>query len=71
MLCETEDISDESRLHRCVATDKSVMLKFIGIVAYMGIMRISSLEKNWSKDDLFKNSVIPKTMTRNKFQLLL
>lgn len=71
VLSEAQDVSRESRLHRWVPTDKAEMLKFIGIVAYMGMVRMPSLEKYWSTDELFQISVIPKVMPRNRFQLLL
>ncbi|CAH1975477.1 unnamed protein product [Acanthoscelides obtectus] len=71
VLFEAEDVSRESRLHRWVPTDKGEMLKFIGIVAYMGMVRMPSLEKYWSTDELFQISIIPKVMSRNRFQLLL
>nr|CAH7756450.1 unnamed protein product [Callosobruchus chinensis] len=67
---DSEDISKQSRLHRWVPTDKE-MFKFIGIVAYMGMVRMPSLENYWSNDELFHISIIPKIMQRNRFQLLL
>nr|CAI5844778.1 unnamed protein product [Callosobruchus analis] len=71
VMADSEDVSKESRLHRWVPTDKEEMLKFIGIVAYMGMVRMPSLEKYWSNDELFHISIIPRIMPRNRFQLLL
>lgn len=34
--CDKEDISNESRLHGWVPTDRKEILKFIGLVGYMG-----------------------------------
>nr|CAI5826581.1 unnamed protein product [Callosobruchus analis] len=71
VMADSEDVSKESRLHRWVPTDKEEMLKFIGIVAHMGMVRMPSLEKYWSNDELFHISIIPRIMPRNRFQLLL
>lgn len=71
VLLDTEDIKAESRLHKWVPTDKGEMLKFIGIVAYMGMVKMPSLDKYWSTDELFHIGTIPKIMSRNRFQLLL
>nr|CAI5836004.1 unnamed protein product [Callosobruchus analis] len=71
VMADSEDVSKESRLNRWVPTDKEEMLKFIGIVAYMGMVRMPSLEKYWSNDELFHISIIPRIMPRNRFQLLL
>ncbi|XP_050507475.1 piggyBac transposable element-derived protein 4-like [Diabrotica virgifera virgifera] len=71
ILCDSNDITNDSRLQRWVPTDKKEMIRFLGIVAYMGLVKMPSLEKYWSNDDLYKNVIIPKTMSRNRFQLLL
>lgn len=65
------DISKESRLHKWVPTDKTEMIKFIGIAAYMGLVKMPRIEKYWSNDVLYSNSLIPSIMSRNRFQLLL
>nr|CAI5836253.1 unnamed protein product [Callosobruchus analis] len=70
VMADSEHVSKELRLHRWVPTDKE-MLKFIGIVAYMGMVKMPSLEKYWSNDELFHTSIIPRIMPRNRFQLLL
>lgn len=70
-LCNENDILSNSRLHQWVPTDRKEIIKFIGIVAYMGLVRMPSLEKYWSNDVLYKNFIIPKIMSRNRFQLLL
>lgn len=71
VLCDANDIKSDSRLHRWVPTDKKEIIQFIGIVAYMGLVKMPSLEKYWSNDDLYKNCIIPRIMPRNRFQLLL
>ncbi|CAH1955847.1 unnamed protein product [Acanthoscelides obtectus] len=71
VLYDTNDIKKESRLHRWAPTDRKENIRFIGVVAYMGLVKMPSLEKYWSNDDLYKNVIIPKNMSRNRFQLLL
>ncbi|XP_044754995.1 piggyBac transposable element-derived protein 4-like [Coccinella septempunctata] len=71
VLCDKENVSNYSRLHKWFPTDQNEMLKFIGIVAYMGMVRMPSLEKYWSTDCLYKMACISKIMSRNRFQLLL
>lgn len=71
VLCDPNDVKTDSRLHRWAPTDRKEMIRFIGVVAYMGLVKMPSLEKYWSNDDLYKNVIIPKTMSRNRFQLLL
>ncbi|KAJ8912470.1 hypothetical protein NQ315_014570 [Exocentrus adspersus] len=71
ILTESEDTSSESRLHRWTPTNEKEMFQFMGIIAYIGVVKMPTLESYWSKDDLFRNSFIPKIMSRNRFQLLL
>lgn len=47
------------------------MLQPISLVSYTGVIRLSSLYKYWSTDNLYKNFTVPKTMLRKRWQLFL
>nr|CAH7755187.1 unnamed protein product [Callosobruchus chinensis] len=71
VLCDAEDISRESRLHQWTPTSKAEMIKFIGIIAYMGLVRLASIDRYWRNDILYRNFIVSEIMPRNRFQLLL
>ncbi|KAJ8887768.1 hypothetical protein PR048_013986 [Dryococelus australis] len=54
-----------------VLTNKQKILQFLGIIAYMGIVKAPSISDYWTSDPFFKTSAIPSTMSRNRFELLL
>jgi hypothetical protein len=68
VLTGQEDTGPESRLHRWFPVDRRKMLRFIGIIACMGLY--AQYENYWSRDDFFRSLVIPKNMSRNRFQLV-
>lgn len=47
------------------------MMKFIGLLLWMGIVKYPSISDYWSKADRYANIVAPKVMSRNKFELIL
>ncbi|KAJ8949766.1 hypothetical protein NQ314_008119 [Rhamnusium bicolor] len=48
------------------------MKKFIGIVGYMGLVKLPRLESYWCKrKKIYSTSVVGKVMSRNRFELLL
>jgi len=61
----------ESRLKMWHETDAYEMRQFIGLLIWMGLVHFPSLDKYWSNDMLYCNSVATSVMKRNRFQLLL
>jgi len=61
----------ESRLLKWVDTDAVEMRHFIGLVLWMGLVKMPSIDCYWRTSVTFKNAIAPTTMTRNRFQLLL
>nr|CAI5820799.1 unnamed protein product [Callosobruchus analis] len=47
------------------------MKKFFGIILYMGLANLPQISDYWSTDILYKNQLVPKVISRNRFQLLL
>lgn len=54
------DITPFSRLHRWTPTDLNEMRQFIGLVGYMGIVKVPELNNYWSTSKLFSFQ-LPKT----------
>lgn len=52
-------------------TNAEEMKKFLGILLYMGLKVVPKISFYWSTDIFYKNCVIPKVMSRNRFELLL
>lgn len=66
-----EDIPNSSRLHKWSPTDKKEMKKFLGLIGYMGLVKMPTIRHYWSRKPLFRNDNISKVMSRNRFELLL
>lgn len=71
VICKAQDIPQFSRLHNWSPTDKREMRKFLGLIGYMGIVRMPTIRHYWSRKPLFRNENISKVMSRNRFELLL
>nr|CAH7762620.1 unnamed protein product [Callosobruchus chinensis] len=71
-LVSTDDISEGSRLHAWTPTDKEEIKKIIGIIGYMGLVRLATMDRYWSKrKKIYQNSIVGQIMSRNRFELLL
>ncbi|XP_018572737.1 piggyBac transposable element-derived protein 4-like [Anoplophora glabripennis] len=72
VICSGEDIPKSSRLHQWTPTTHEEMLKFLGLVGYMGLVKMPTIRHYWSRKRLFRcNGVVSNTMSRNRFELLL
>ena len=60
-----------ARMNKWVETDQKEMKKTFGLRLRMRLVRLSSIEKYWSKNALFRQDVPRAIMFRNCFQLLL
>jgi len=47
------------------------MEKCLGLLLRMRLVKLLSLADYWNKAELYQNSVVSKTMSRNKFELIL
>jgi hypothetical protein len=63
--------SPKSRVVNWKPTDRNEILNFLGIICYMGIVRMPQISDYWTTDIYFRNSIIPTIMSRNRFELLL
>uniref|UniRef100_A0A6P7FDS3 PiggyBac transposable element-derived protein 4-like n=1 Tax=Diabrotica virgifera virgifera TaxID=50390 RepID=A0A6P7FDS3_DIAVI len=63
--------SRSSRIHAWKPTNKEEILKFLGCVMYMGVVKLPKIADYWSKSPLYNFTFISSVMTRNRFQLLL
>lgn len=70
-LLESTSLTNSARVHAWEPTTRKEMLHFLGLLGYMGIVRMNSLRNYWSTKWLYKNDVAPKIMSRNRFELLL
>lgn len=65
------NIREQSRLKSWKPTDKKEMRRFLGIIGYMGLVRMPSIRDYWSTDRFFANDTVSSTMPRNRFELVL
>ncbi|CAH1991605.1 unnamed protein product [Acanthoscelides obtectus] len=70
LLLET-GVSDNSRYHNWVATNKTEIKHFLGLVAWMGMVKAPTLADYWSTDPLFNFSFPRSVFSRNRFEILL
>ena len=66
-----ETIGPSSRLQRWKPTDRHEILKFLGLIGYMALLWHGYYKKHWSSRYLYKNSVAPAAMSRNRFEILM
>lgn len=66
----TERNSKHCRLANWYDTNKDEMCTFFGLILWIGLDKKPSLQKYWSKNSLYSNT-ISKQMSRNRFELIL
>lgn len=64
-------MSRHNRLNKWVSTNKEEIKKFLGLVLWMGLVPLGSIAAYWSTRPIYQNSIAPKVMARNRFELLL
>lgn len=67
----SQRISRGSRFSSWEPITKDDMGKFMGLLLWMGLVKMPSLADYWSKAERYQNNVASKTMSRNKFELIL
>ncbi|CAH2009193.1 unnamed protein product [Acanthoscelides obtectus] len=71
-LLNIDDTSEGSRLHAWTPINKEEIKKFIGIIGYMGLVKLPTMDRYWTKTKkIYHNSVVGQIMSRNRFELLL
>lgn len=63
-------LSPGARMKKWVDTTVEEMKLFLGVITYMGILVLPTVAHYWRKSSIF-TSVLPKFMSRNRFELLL
>lgn len=66
-----ESLGPSSRLSEWVDTNRIEMMKFLGILGYMGLVQLSDMRKYWSTSFLYRFGPCASVMSRNRFELLL
>ena len=61
----------KSVLNRWTPVSIDEMRKFVGLVIHMGLVRLPSYDKCWSKDPLYKNDFFRSVLPRERFQGIL
>ncbi|KAL4122494.1 hypothetical protein QTP88_014816 [Uroleucon formosanum] len=67
----TEKITRGSRFSFWQPINQNDMEKYMGLLMWMGLIKITSIADYWSRAERYINGVAPKTMSRNKFELIL
>lgn len=65
------DAGPRSRLHDWIPTDHNEIKRFIGLIGWMGMIKVPRLADYWSKHKLFSFPTPKSVMSRNRFELLL
>ena len=60
-----------SKLRQWVPMNKGEIEKFIGLIIYMGLVPLPDIQIYWSKSRIYRNELVPSTMSRDRFLLLL
>ena len=55
------------RMNKWVEADQKEMKKYFGLILWMGLVRLNSIEKYWSKNTLFQQDVPRAIISRNRF----
>ena len=66
-----DDVGPRSRLHRWTPIDISEMKRFIGLIGWMGLVKVPKLSDYWNTSELYSLELPKTTMSRNRFELLL
>ncbi|XP_053616885.1 piggyBac transposable element-derived protein 4-like [Plodia interpunctella] len=61
----------KSRVKLWVPTDKEEIKRFFGLIIWMGIVKLPKVVDYWSVDEMLGQDFAKKTMSRNRFELLL
>lgn len=62
--------SSKSRINKWIDIDRDELYVFLGIIMWMGLVKMPSISHYWRTSILYKNS-IPMYMSRNRFELIL
>ncbi|GBP65580.1 PiggyBac transposable element-derived protein 4 [Eumeta japonica] len=60
-----------SRSHSWKPTNKTEIKQFLGLVLFMGVVKLPKLAYYWSKDKILGQTFPATVMSRNRFELLL
>ncbi|XP_022160088.1 piggyBac transposable element-derived protein 4-like [Myzus persicae] len=64
-------LTKSSRFSKWIPTDQQVIKKFFGLMIWMELVQMPTLEDYWSISIRYKNNVAQNTMSRNRFELIL
>lgn len=70
-ILEKTDAAPRSRIHDWTPTDCQEMTKFIGLLGWMGLVKVPKLADYWRRSELYALPLPKNTMSRNRFELLL
>ena len=60
-----------ARINKWRETNAEEIKQFLGLITWMGLVKLSSLKDYWAKDGIYKQTIPQSVMARNRFQLLL
>ncbi|KAL4104076.1 hypothetical protein QTP88_019389 [Uroleucon formosanum] len=70
-LLSSQKISRRSRFSSWEPVTKDDIEHFLGLLLWMGLVKMPSLSDYWNRAERYQNNVASKTMSRNKFELIL
>lgn len=60
-----------SRMHKWISINFDEIKKFLGLILWMGFVKINPIANYWSKSPLYNFQLASVIISRNKFELLL
>lgn len=66
-----EKISNKSRVQKWEPTTRAEIIHLMGLLGYMGMVRMNNLRDYWSQKWILKSDVARSVMSRNRFEMLL
>ena len=77
IVCETINYADQeiakitpkpySRLKKWSPTNSEEIKQFLGLILWMGLVRLGSLENYWSKKRIYQQAIPTSVFSRNRF----
>jgi hypothetical protein len=68
---QTHEITSRSKFRQWKLTTDQEMLKFLGIIIQMGLIKMPKLSYCWSSSQFYGSEIIRNSMLRERFELLL
>lgn len=70
-ITKNPEVTKGARIRQWVPTNSEEMKRFLGLLIYMGLVRVPKLSDYWSSDEITGQQFPKKVMSRNRFEILI